>query len=225
MRNSKQKVTDSHIERILALDAATGILNYQDMAPEEAKAELFAMGERGEGRPKNGHPLFGRFNSYISKSNQARDPVFKEKHSKQFPEWYISRSAVASLRKERFIQEQEDGWQKPPKGSRDLKFFESYTIPSSGAYDPLFIKNCATIENNWLAKKVVDGSILKRRKRELLSRIMKKKSRPPKNTALGSTLCNIASKSNRRYDKKLISKLRCLSDAYNLGWFNKRKTP
>jgi len=214
MRKPKQKVTDSHVERVLALDALAGILNYQDMTKEEAQAELFAMGERGEKKPKEGDPLYIRWTSYTTKSQAGYDKEFSIMHRRLFPLWYVSTAEVNRLR---FLDMQRDGCTRP--SGTDFELFRNYTNPLCGSFSQIFVDECVKIENNWLPSRHNDGSVSDGQREELLKIALMKGGRPSQKTKLGRMLNNFVNPRSKNYHANFTKDIKRISKENRLGWF------
>lgn len=208
MRAKREKVTKEHIEEFIDL----GVLNFQDMTKEEAQAELFAMAERGEPKPKPGHPLYRRWIHYTYMHSRAYDPVFHESHKKLYSEWHITVFDRTRANKERFLAMQIAGEPKPKYRTKDYILFNAYT--SGKKKDNIFIKLCGEIKTNWLPTEHHDGETPKKRMVIFKRMIKQHKKRPNKDITLEGFLRNITQE-YPRYFKEL--KELCIKE--RVAWF------
>ena len=121
--------------------------------PEGRKAELKAMALRGESRPNRKHPLGRVLSNYTDPSSGSYDPVFTAEIKALRPDWFVSKSEKADLKKAELKAMAVRGEPRPVQGKHPLgRLLSNYTSPSSVTYDQVFDQEIRALRPDWFLK-------------------------------------------------------------------------
>jgi len=175
----------------------------KETSADRNKKLLLEMAENGEDKPHWKSKLGTSLQSYTSK--KSYDPIFNKKIRELRPDWFVTSSQVANLKKQKLLSMAKNKEKKPPQTSKLGKALKEYTTKSRNSYCEIFTKQIKKLRPDWLAK----GSDIKKTKIIQLAKSGAK--RPSCRTKIGNSFYGYTQKLNNSYDPdftELIKKLR-----------------
>ena len=191
------------------------------------KAELKAMALRGEPRPvahgKNKHPLGQALKNYTIRSSRSYDPVFDQEIRALRPDWFVSQSEKADIKKAELLAMALRGEPRPVSKGKNKhplgRVLSNYTDPSSKSYDPVFTAKIRALRPDWFAGPMAQN------KAELKAMALRGETRPVAGKhPLGERLCRYTSPSSNSYDPVFDQEIRALRPDWFTRSDKRRKT-
>ena len=192
--------------------------------PEGKKAELLAMALRGEPRPAGDkHPLGHALVLYTIRSSRSYDPVFDQEIRALRPDWFVSQSEKADIKKAELLAMALRGEPRPVSKGKNKhplgRVLSNYTDPSSKSYDPVFTAKIRALRPDWFAGPMAQN------KAELKAMALRGETRPVAGKhPLGERLCRYTSPSSNSYDPVFDQEIRALRPDWFTRSDKRRKT-
>lgn len=123
-------------------------------AMNNKKKNLLDMAIKGENRPyKRKHKLGIALCRYTNPNNRCYDLEFTKQLTNLRPDWFITKSNLANIKKQKLLDIAKNGDKRPTKTKHPLgKVLIHYTSKNSSCYDPQFDAKIRKLRPNWFNK-------------------------------------------------------------------------
>lgn len=112
------------------------------------KNKLLILAKNNKPRPNHRNKLYRDFCSYTNRKNKSYDDKFSKKLKRLRPDWFLTRSDVAKINKEKILSLKI----KPKRPTKLAIALKNYICSASQAYDPRFKKLVFKLKPNWFRK-------------------------------------------------------------------------
>lgn len=180
----------------------------------DRKKQLLDMAERGESKPRKGHPLAVPLTCYVNQSyTSGYDADFKKKIHLLAPQWFINK---ADEKKKQLLEMANKGEPRPRQKHHPLgRFLSNYTKKGRG-YDKKFDNQIRKLAPHWFIYQTDEAQ---KKKQELIIMAKRGENRPTNKTSpLSINLGSYTRKTQSGYDSDFDEKIRKLAP----HWFKKK---
>lgn len=119
---------------------------------ERKRRNLLDMARRGLPRPSQKTKIGRSLSDYTSPANRSYNPRFHREIKKARPDWFMSQTEVASMKKAELLDMARMGLPRPSHDKTRLgQALSNYTRKSSPVYDPTFDSKIRNLRPDWFA--------------------------------------------------------------------------
>ena len=122
---------------------------------DKNKRSLIRLAKNGKPIPSQKTQLGRALRNYTVKSSGSYDSTFAKNVKKIRPDWFVSNSERAELKKRLLLEMASDGDLRPSQKISLGRCLTNYTVKSSTCYDPAFTNKIKKLAPHWFQKRIV----------------------------------------------------------------------